>query len=183
MFDSLFAGLFSGGDDLGKEVGSNIGKSITDGIDGSASGGAGGLFKSLGEGFTSLLSGLGEGLSGIFSGIGGLFGGGGGGGLGGLFSLFSGSFVAGFSQGGTVRNVPGSQAGKDSVPAMLMPGEVVLSKSAVSRMGSSNQGSTQQFNINVQGDVSRQTRQEIVKMMPQIAGGVNAQNKEKNFKR
>jgi hypothetical protein len=183
MFDSLFAGLFSGGDDLGKEVGSNIGKSITDGIDGSASGGAGGLFKSLGEGFTSLLSGLGEGLSGIFSGIGGLFGGGGGGGLGGLFSLFSGSFVAGFSQGGTVRNVPGSQAGKDSVPAMLMPGEVVLSKSAVSRMGSSNQGSTQQFNINVQGDVSRQTRQEIVKMMPQIAGGVNAQNKENNFKR
>jgi hypothetical protein len=183
MFDSLFAGLFSGGNDLGKKAGEGIGKAITEGIDGSASGGAGGLFKSLGEGFTSLLSGLSDGLSGIFSSIGGLFGGGGGGGMGGLFSLFSGPFVAGFSQGGTVRNVPGSQAGKDSVPAMLMPGEVVLSKSAVSRMGSSNQGSTQQFNINVQGDVSRQTRQEIVKMMPQIAGGVNAQNKENNYKR
>jgi hypothetical protein len=35
----------------------------------------------------------------------------------------------------------------------------------------------------VQGDVSRQTRKEIVKMMPQIAGGVNATNKENNFRR
>jgi hypothetical protein len=89
-----------------------------------------------------------------------------------------------FAQGGTVPNVPGSIAGKDSVPAMLMPGEVVLSKNQLRNMDNGyNSGSTQSFNINVQGDVSRQTRHEIVKMMPQIAGGVNAQNKENNFKR
>jgi hypothetical protein len=109
-----------------------------------------------------------------------------GGTMGGIFSLFGGGGfnIGGFSQGGTVPNVPGSQAGKDSVPAMLMPGEVVLSKNQLSNMNANGGGqSTQSFNINVQGDVSRQTRQEIVKMMPQIAGGVNAQNKENNFKR
>jgi Skp family chaperone for outer membrane proteins len=42
---------------------------------------------------------------------------------------------------------------------------------------------TQSFNINVQGDVSRQTRKEIVKMMPEISGGVNKTNKENNYKR
>ena len=151
----------------------------------SEGGGLGKLFSGFGDSLGGIFSGLGSSLSGLMSGIGSLFGGGGagGGGLGGLFSLFSGSFVAGFSQGGTVPSTSFSQAGKDSVPAMLMPGEVVLSKKDVSRMGSSNQGSTQQFNINVQGDVSRQTRQEIVKMMPQIAGGVNMQNKENNYKR
>ena len=124
-------------------------------------------------------AGGGGGFGGLLS---GLFGGGGG--MGSIFSLFSGGFAAGFSQGGTVPNIPGSQAGKDSVPAMLMPGEVVLSKNALANMNTGGGGqSTQSFNINVQGDVSRQTRQEIVKMMPQIAGGVNAQNKENNFKR
>jgi hypothetical protein len=64
-----------------------------------------------------------------------------------------------------------------------MPGEVVLSKNDVRAMDA-NRGSGQQvFNINVSGDVSRQTRKEIVKMMPQITGGVNAQNRESNFKR
>lgn len=87
-----------------------------------------------------------------------------------------------FSQGGIVPNTPYSQAGKDSVPAMLMPGEVVLSKNDVSRM-ENNKGQQQQvFNINVSGDVTRQTRQEIVKMMPQITAGVNDQNRERNFK-
>jgi tape measure domain-containing protein len=105
---------------------------------------------------------LGGGLSSFFGGIGGFFG---------------------FSQGGVVPSTPFSQAGKDSVPAMLMPGEVVLSKNDVRAMDA-NRGSGQQvFNINVSGDVSRQTRKEIVKMMPQITGGVNAQNRESNFKR
>jgi hypothetical protein len=125
-------------------------------------------------------------FGGLFKGIGDMFkgfgGGGAGGGLGGLLQMGLG--FLGFSQGGVVPNVPGSQAGKDSVPAMLMPGEVVLSKNQLSNMNANGGGqSTQSFNINVQGDVSRQTRQEIVKMMPQIAGGVNMQNKENNFKR
>jgi hypothetical protein len=67
---------------------------------------------------------------------------------------------------------------------MLMPGEVVLSKNDVSRMGNnSGGGSTQNFSINVQGNVDKQTRAQIVKMMPQIASGVNMQNKENNYRR
>ena len=110
---------------------------------------------------------------GIGSMIGSLFGGGG---MGGLFSLFAGGPFKFFSQGGTVPNTPYSQAGKDSVPAMLMPGEVVLSKNDIRNMNNSSSG-TMQYNINVQGDVSRQTRKEIVKMIPQITSGVNANNK------
>jgi len=49
---------------------------------------------------------------------------------------------------------------------------------------SSNQSSSQQvFNINVTGDISRQTKREIVSMMPQIASGVNYQNRENNISR
>jgi hypothetical protein len=121
----------------------------------------------------------------MFDGLGDMFNfgssAGGGSGIGGLLSAGLGFF--GFSQGGTVPSTPFSQAGKDSVPAMLMPGEVVLSKNDVRNMDNSKGGSTQAFNINVSGDVSRQTRKEIVKMMPQIAGGVNQQNKESNYRR
>ena len=98
----------------------------------------------------------------------------------GIAGIFGGT---GYSQGGVVRSVPGSQAGKDSVPAMLMPGEVVLSKNALANMRNGGGGQQSTFNINVSGDVSRQTRKEIVKMMPQITGGVNAQNKESNHRR
>jgi len=161
MFSVLFAGLFQQGDDAGKKLGS-----------------------SLSEGISSAF-GEGGGLSGIFSKLGGLFGGGAGGGKSDLLGTalkIGGAFfgVPGFSQGGTVPSTSFSQVGKDSVPAMLMPGEVVRSKNSV-RNDSLNSGSNAStFNINVQGDVSRQTRKEIVKMMPQIAGGVNAQNKENN---
>ncbi len=48
----------------------------------------------------------------------------------------------------------------------------------------SNQSASQQvFNINVTGDISRQTKREIISMMPQIATGVNSQNRENNISR
>ncbi len=43
--------------------------------------------------------------------------------------------------------------------------------------------STQVFNINITGDVSRQTRAEIAQMLPQIAVGVNSYNREKAIRR
>jgi hypothetical protein len=44
--------------------------------------------------------------------------------------------------------------------------------------------STQQVvNLNITGDISRQTKSEIFKMMPTIASGVNLQNKEAGIKR
>jgi hypothetical protein len=41
----------------------------------------------------------------------------------------------------------------------------------------------QVINLNITGDISRQTKSEIYKMMPSIADGVNSQNKEKGYRR
>ena len=147
--------------------------------------GIGDLGKKAGAEFDigGMLTGIADSLKGLFSGGGSSAGGFD---LGGTIMKGIGLFTGGSwfgSQGGTVPSTPFSQAGKDSVPAMLMPGEVVLSKNQLRNMDSNSSSSTQQFNINVQGDVSRQTRKEIVKMMPQITGGVNSQNKENNHRR
>jgi hypothetical protein len=40
----------------------------------------------------------------------------------------------------------------------------------------------QTFNISITGDVSRQTRKEILSMLPEIASGVNSVNKERGFR-
>jgi hypothetical protein len=45
------------------------------------------------------------------------------------------------------------------------------------------QSSGQQVvNLNITGDISRQTKSEIYRMLPSIAQGVNAQNREKGYK-
>lgn len=128
--------------------------------------------------FGKMFSNLGDTLKNIFSGLGGLFSGGGGGGL---FKFF-GSFL-GFDQGGMVPNIPGSQIGKDSVPALLKPGERVMSRSEVANRTVQGKGgmTTAKFDINVTGDVTRQTRREIMDMIPQIAQSVNAENRELNY--
>jgi tape measure domain-containing protein len=189
MFGSLFDGLFGSGSSIGDKIGSGIKSAVDEGMSGaSGSTGMTGFLGTLGKGFTDILGKLGSGLSGLFSGMGGLFGGGGGGGLfggGGLGGLFSaGMSIFGFSDGGLVPNTSSSRAGMDSVPAMLTPGELVVPANKIDDvLAGKSTGSTQSFNINVQGDVSRQTRQEIVKMLPQIASGVNMQNKERNYRR
>ena len=193
----FLSGLFGGKKDKDVKEGSKKAAEPFGGVFNDFLGGLGDKFSGITESFGGIFSGLTGSLGGLFEGLGGtfssllgslggLFGGGGGGGsdlLGTALSLGS-SFlgIPGFSQGGTVRSTPFSQVGKDSVPAMLMPGEVVMSKNAVRNDSLNNTSSQQSFSINVQGDVSTQTRKEIVKMMPQIAGGVNAQNKENNFR-
>ena len=128
-----------------------------------------GLFAPLQESLTSS-------IANIFSGVGGL-GGGGGGFLSGAFSWLGGIFGA--ADGGMVPTTPFSKSYADSVPTMLQPGELVVPKDQVGNfMGGSGGGQT--FNINVTGDVSRLTRSEIVKMMPQIAAGTNMVNRENN---
>jgi hypothetical protein len=186
---NFFDGMFN----FGAGVQEETGKSITKGVETGGSGkGLAGMFSGLTDGISGLFSGLGDSLKGIFgsmggggSGLLGMLGGMGGGG--GLFSSLTGmSFggFLGFSQGGVVPNTPLSQAGKDSVPAMLMPGEVVLSKNDVSRMGNgSSQPQQTVINLGITGNVDRETRRNIIQMMPQIASGVNVQNKENNFRR
>ena len=55
--------------------------------------------------------------------------------------------------------------------------------SSTSPMISPKSGSSSIFNINITGDVSRQTRSEIQKMIPQIASGVNMHNFEQGRRR
>ena len=111
-------------------------------------------------------------MNGLFSGMGGD----GGGFLSGLGSIF------GFADGGIVPTTSTSKSYADSVPAMLQPGELVVPKGQVNSFlnGAGGGGGGQVFNINVTGDVSRLTRSEIVKMMPEIAAGTNMHNKENN---
>lgn len=131
--------------------------------------------------FAPLQESLTQSISGIFSGVGGL-GGGGGGFLSGLFG--GGGFLGGLfgaADGGMVPTTPFSKSYADSVPTMLQPGELVVPKDQVGNfMGGSGGGQT--FNINVTGDVSRLTRSEIVRMMPEIAAGTNMVNRENNLR-
>jgi hypothetical protein len=85
----------------------------------------------------------------------------------------------GFNQGGIVPSTPNSKSYADSVPAMLQPGELVVPVDQVDNfMSGGSGGGGQTFNINITGDVSRLTRNEVVKMMPEIAAGTNMLNKE-----
>ncbi|MDB4575351.1 tape measure protein [bacterium] len=52
----------------------------------------------------------------------------------------------------------------------------------VKRSSSPSEGTKQEININITGDISRQTRSEIFKMLPDIASGVNMQNRENGYR-
>jgi len=87
-----------------------------------------------------------------------------------MAAINNGKIPSGFAEGGLI-------GGNNS---MLTPTQLVSAKSALSGEDNSNSKAQQQvYNINVTGDVSRQTRKEIVKMIPQITGGVNATNRER----
>ena len=59
---------------------------------------------------------------------------------------------------------------------------VVDRSASMSMEGASRNSGTQVVNVNITGDISRQTKSEIYKMLPSIADGVNAQNREKGYK-
>jgi hypothetical protein len=42
-------------------------------------------------------------------------------------------------------------------------------------------GNTSVFNINITGDISMQTRKQVMSMIPEIAAGTNAHNREINY--
>ena len=131
-----------------------------------------GVISSFTEGlFAPMQDAIGGFMEGLFSGMGG--------GGGDIFGWIGGLFGA--ADGGIVPTTPFSKSYADSVPTMLQPGELVVPKSQVDGfMNGGGSGGGQTFNINVTGDVSRLTRSEIVKMMPEIAAGTNMLNKENN---
>jgi len=64
-------------------------------------------------------------------------------------------------------------------PIMAHGGEVILNAAQQNALLHGGAGKSEQaFNISVTGDISRQTRYEIQKMIPQIASGVNQHNYE-----
>jgi tape measure domain-containing protein len=117
--------------------------------------------------FGSIFGGLGSMLSGLFS------GGGSGGGLGGLISGGLGLF---FHNGGLVPDGGGFHK--------LNGGEMVLTAAQQQELYSQAKGSTQSkssqqnISINVTGDISNQTKKEVMMMIPGIASGVNQHNRE-----
>ena len=153
----------SGGGLLGPTFGRDLGKSISEAfVQGLSTGDLSGVFENIFDTVTSnILSKFTDNLSNV---LGGLFSGGsiGGGGL--LSSLFGGIF----HDGGIVPGTPGQ-----SVPIIAQAGERVI---PANQVGNTN---TQEFNINVTGDVSRQTRTQIANMIPEIASGVNSVNRER----
>lgn len=83
-------------------------------------------------------------------------------------------FAGNYAIGGIV---PGPLASPQAV--MAHGGEVILNnQQQKALLNGGAGGNTQNITLNIQGDVSRQTRSEILKMMPQIALGVNSQNRE-----
>jgi len=155
IFSNIFGGITSFGADLGKGAQEGILEGLTSS---EPSGGFGSLFSGL----------LGmDGGGGLFSSI---------------FGSSFGSFL-GFSSGGVVPNTPFSKSGSDSVPALLTPGELVVPENSFKDfMDSQSGGGTTVVNLSVTGDISRQTRTEIAKMIPEITAGVNMTNKETNFR-
>lgn len=156
LMDAIFGDVFK---DIFEGFGKQVETGMTDALSGAGGGGGGGW------------------LSGLFGGLKGIFGGGGGGGGGGLGGLLGGlGGILGMASGGIVPHTPYSQIGKDSVPAMLMPGELVVPVDEVANFQNGGRGGV--YNINITGDISRQTKTEIYKMLPDLARSITEQNRE-----
>lgn len=163
LMDAIFGDVF-------KDIFSNFGKQVETGMTEALSGAGGG---SGGGGWLKGIFGKGGFFSGLFGG-----GGGGGGGLGGLLGGLGG--ILGMANGGIVPHTPYSKIGQDSVPTMLMPGELVVPVGEVANFQNGGNGGV--YNINITGDISRQTKTEIYKMLPDLAKSINEQNLEAGFK-
>lgn len=159
-----------------------------------------GLFSSLGNAFKNLFGGGGSGggfdLSGLFAGLLGKF-------IGGLFSEggqvkgvgtgLSDSIPTMLSNGEFVVNAKSTKDNFRLLTAInnnrirqYATGGLVASGAspAVSQDFSKFSGrkSDQMFNIYITGDISRQTKTEIRKLIPTLAEGINTHNKEIGFK-
>jgi len=106
--------------------------------------------------------------------LGSLFGVGGGGG-GNIAALLN---MPGFAEGGVIPS-----NGSGATPILAHAGEVILNEAQQARVAAAMNNSNQQvINLNITGDISRQTKSEIYRMLPSIAEGVNSHNREKGLR-
>jgi tape measure domain-containing protein len=82
------------------------------------------------------------------------------------------------NSGKTPKFATGGLIGDTSAPVMLQPNMVDIKP-----VTSANAGSQQMINLTITGDISRQTKAEIYRMLPNIAEGVNNHNKERGHRR
>jgi hypothetical protein len=75
-----------------------------------------------------------------------------------------------FATGGLVNNIP----------SVTLNDPKTLDTSKLNNEKKSS--NSQVVNLTITGDISRQTKSEIYKMLPDIAQGVNMHNKEKGYK-
>jgi tape measure domain-containing protein len=150
-------------------------------------------------------------LGGILTSITSLFGGGGGGGTDWGSLLKTGLSFFGFASGGYVKGpgsgtsdsilarvsngefVVNAASTKQFLPLLQSINQGIIPKYAEGGLVGSvaanapviapvtNSSNQQVFNISISGDISRQTKSEIVKMLPTIATGVNSYNRENNL--
>ena len=154
-------GLF---DDFFKDLSENGADAFTNLFD-TIDGGLGGLLSKAGDVFSSLASTIGD----LFSNIGG-----GGGGLGGLFGAIGGFF----NEGGVV---PGT--GGEAVPIVAHAGEVVLNREQQARLLEGGTGNTNvNIDLGITGNVDRQTRTNVMQMIPEIASQINQYNRERTIR-
>jgi len=157
-----------------------------------------GLFGSDGS-ISKMMGGFGDGFMEIFSSLGGLGGmiglaeGGVAGKIRGPGSATSDSIPAMLSNGEFVVNAKSAEKNEAllhlinsgrPVSHLANGGQVSVNKTSIKVASPTDtvKSKGQVVNINITGDISRQTRSEIYKMLPTITQGVNLHNKEKGYR-
>jgi tape measure domain-containing protein len=202
LFTSIFEGQAKQGDAIGEKLGT-VTKPFAKDLeeifsrDSSFIGSLSNIFNSGISGFSSIFSSIAGGLGGIGKSILGFFGFANGGYVSGPGTSTSDSIPAMLSNGEYVINAKSTAKMRPLLEAInsgSMPkfadGGIVGDVSSLTSAGVGSVPSTQQssqsmqqvINVNITGDISRQTQSEIYKMLPQIANGVNGYNKEKGFR-
>jgi muramidase (phage lysozyme) len=87
------------------------------------------------------------------------------------------SLLQGINSGNIPRFASGGLVGND-ISLLKSSSDTIASATSKTKSKASN---SSVFNINITGDVSRQTRSEIQRMIPVIAGGVNQHNYESGY--
>jgi tape measure domain-containing protein len=95
-----------------------------------------------------------------------------------LLSAINSGSIRKLASGGLADNMPQMNIPSLSNPEMRMiPSTIDMSKA-----GTGQNTSNQVINLSFTGDISRQTKAEVYKMLPTIAQGVNIHNKEKGYR-
>jgi len=92
-----------------------------------------------------------------------------------------GNLLKAINSGTITKLAKGGPANGNSLgtPILALP---TMSTIDQSKLTSKADGGKTEINLGITGDISRQTRSEIYNLLPQIAAGVNAHNKEKGYK-